>query len=445
MQPSIPSPPRTPSPSRVQSVASLLEGDDFSPNSATSIATTALQNPPYTRQLTEKSKLEVTPRQTVRHLRYKAEGTSKIVFECTSIQRDGITQTTEAVKELKDPNNQAEFQNDLSLKNLIQQRLSNDEFEKALEVLDLPKEMTNGPDGQPRLISECHDYTLTRLPLAPENVLPQILSTFTDISEGLHYLHKADLVHGDIKPDNILAPKNNLRGKITDFGGLKDLLSEKKYPLTVTAEYLSPEFFDKTTKATDVYAMGFALIRTIERQVFPTLLQSADSSKKTVKIANKCLHEHMKYRIPIDAKKAEEYKKSGFYVRRCRTTKNADGTVSKEYHWFPKRKMRSQLFDAFVEALTPTLTRHEYDALSSLHQLAIQCIYDEKLRPTALEFNQRVVEIRNRTFSNPAIAIPGNVTPGEDSAATSSAKRSRDPGENKTSKKARRQLSFQGI
>lgn len=433
--------PTTPSPNRTKRVAVMLE-HDYSPSTAAKIAASALQNRPTTKRLSGKTKLEVTPKMTSRHLQYKNEGTSKVVFKCTTLLRDGETEITEAVKELKDPDNVKEFKNDLSLKDLIQQRLPSIECTKAHEVLDLPKEMVTGPEGKPRLISECHDNNLTHLSLTPENALPQILNIFIDISEGLHYLHKADLVHGDIKPDNILAPQDNLRGKITDFGGLKDLSSDQKQSLTVTAKYLAPEFFDKTTKATDVYALGFTLMCTIERQVFPILLNRAGMRLKYAEHANKHLSEHMKYRIPISADKAEQRKKEGFYVRRCKTVKNKDGTTSKEYYCLPKRKMRSQLFDTFINALAPALTRHEYDALSSIHQLAIQCIYDVNLRPTALEFNQRVIEIRNRTFAKTDLITSRPLSPSKDSDAEPSTKRARILEGDKTSKSARRRLDL---
>ena len=45
-----------------------------------------------------------------------------------------------------------------------------------------------------------------------------VLLAFQTIALGLDYLHKHDLIHGDIKPDNLLVPKNPKYAKLADFG-----------------------------------------------------------------------------------------------------------------------------------------------------------------------------------------------------------------------------------
>lgn len=60
-------------------------------------------------------------------------------------------------------------------------------------------------------------------PLLPEGYQVQPLSSeearekFVDCLRGLHYLHQHGVVHGDIKPQNLLMSKTGTI-KIADFG-----------------------------------------------------------------------------------------------------------------------------------------------------------------------------------------------------------------------------------
>lgn len=90
-----------------------------------------------------------------------------------------------------------------------------------------------------------------------------------DVASGLAYLHAHDIVHRDIKPDNIL---QNDEGAfvISDFGLSHQLRASMQRasgmgnsnPLCGTLAYMAPELFDtdaKAVKATDVWALGVAL------------------------------------------------------------------------------------------------------------------------------------------------------------------------------------------
>ncbi|CAG9760604.1 unnamed protein product [Ceutorhynchus assimilis] len=83
-----------------------------------------------------------------------------------------------------------------------------------------------------------------------------------DISSGLDYLHKRNITHRDIKPDNIVLQHcNNRRGqtvyKIIDLGYAKEL-NDNTLSFVGTLHYLAPEIFEKKTydRRVDYWSMG---------------------------------------------------------------------------------------------------------------------------------------------------------------------------------------------
>lgn len=96
---------------------------------------------------------------------------------------------------------------------------------------------------------------------------------FTDAVAGLAYLHYQDIVHFDLKPDNILIADDN-RAVISDFGVSRTILtdtsdeqnSDGKGGLTVgspgTPSYTAPEVWGQSkyeAKGADVWALGVTL------------------------------------------------------------------------------------------------------------------------------------------------------------------------------------------
>lgn len=89
-----------------------------------------------------------------------------------------------------------------------------------------------------------------------------------DISAGLEYLHKMDIVHRDIKPDNILKNGQGIY-VISDFGLSQKMRSTlrrasarnnaNKDSMSGTVGYMAPEMFSakpNAVKATDIWALG---------------------------------------------------------------------------------------------------------------------------------------------------------------------------------------------
>lgn len=91
------------------------------------------------------------------------------------------------------------------------------------------------------------------------------LSIAKDVAIGLAYLHSRDILHCDLKSDNVLLDRN-FRGRLSDFG-LSVVKQEGSSQLLAAApagtlNWMAPELFEKggrSTKSSDVYALGIVL------------------------------------------------------------------------------------------------------------------------------------------------------------------------------------------
>ncbi len=105
-----------------------------------------------------------------------------------------------------------------------------------------------------------------------------LFSVARDLVNALHSIHGANLIHRDLKPDNIWVDQNG-SGKLLDFGVVKDLNQSASITgqvnLVGTYRYLSPEQAEHhpLSAASDIYALGLVLYELVSMR-FPFYAES---------------------------------------------------------------------------------------------------------------------------------------------------------------------------
>ena len=128
--------------------------------------------------------------------------------------------------------------------------------------------------------------------LPSKRILPlkQTIQFVTQILDALHYAHQQDIIHRDIKPDNILIEKHNQRPIIMDFGVAKVLREENEDHSMIrgTPSYMAPEQIIGETMGgrTDIYAIGSVLFQMLVPELPLPKFDSADAMLK-YKLLNK--------------------------------------------------------------------------------------------------------------------------------------------------------------
>jgi tetratricopeptide (TPR) repeat protein len=126
------------------------------------------------------------------------------------------------------------------------------------------------PDGRPFLVMEFIDgEPITEFCDRRKLSIGRRLNLFLQVCSAVHAAHQNLIVHGDIKPGNILVTSEG-ECKLLDFGIAK-ILQPEQYPQTVaptlgderllTPDYASPEQLrgGKITTASDIYSLGVLL------------------------------------------------------------------------------------------------------------------------------------------------------------------------------------------
>lgn len=110
----------------------------------------------------------------------------------------------------------------------------------------------------------------------PNMDLSEVRRIAEQVIKGLRGFHRKEMVHQDLKPDNIMIDLHD-NVKIIDFGcvqvsGLKEIYTPLQHQsIQGTANYIAPELFDgfEGTPKSDMYSLGVTLYTMLSHGHFP--------------------------------------------------------------------------------------------------------------------------------------------------------------------------------
>ena len=151
-------------------------------------------------------------------------------------------------------------------------------------------------DGVPRLILEYVDGSTLRELLDSDTCVSQkeFDSIFGAILSALSYLHRRQIYHLDVKPENIVVTHKEHVAKLIDFGFAITASNEKT--LGTSKKYVAPEFSERTddiTGQTDMYAFAKTMQEFAGRK-------SISLSKRQKRIIKSALQQDVSQRITAD-------------------------------------------------------------------------------------------------------------------------------------------------
>ena len=151
-------------------------------------------------------------------------------------------------------------------------------------------------DGVPRLILEYVDGLTLRELLDSDTCVSQkeFDSVFGAILSALAYLHRRQIYHLDVKPENIVVTHKEHVAKLIDFGFAITASNDKT--LGTTKKYVAPEFSERTDEIsgqTDMYAFAKTMQEFSE-------VKSISLSKRQKRIIKSALQQDVFQRITAD-------------------------------------------------------------------------------------------------------------------------------------------------
>lgn len=125
-----------------------------------------------------------------------------------------------------------------------------------------------------QLIEFVNGKTLDNFKIIPIGILLQI---FRDVAAGLVMMHRRNICHGDLKPNNIMLSKSG-NVKIIDYG-LAWIKGQDKQRIQGTPEYMAPEQVKKiVNEKTDIFNFGATMYRLLTWHYIPQAIAPGQNS-----------------------------------------------------------------------------------------------------------------------------------------------------------------------
>ena len=110
----------------------------------------------------------------------------------------------------------------------------------------------------------------------PPLSLPKLARVFAQVAAGLAHMHRRDVLHADIKPNNVMLSRSG-EVKVIDYG-LAWVKGEPKSRVQGTPEYMAPETAKRKliNERTDVYNFGATMYRLVTFRLPPSTVPEND-------------------------------------------------------------------------------------------------------------------------------------------------------------------------
>ncbi len=122
------------------------------------------------------------------------------------------------------------------------------------------------------------------LDTCPRIGLPQQVQVFQCVAAGLAHMHRRQVYHADLKPNNILLSRSG-QVKVIDYG-LAWIKGEGKDRVQGTPEYMAPEQARKkiVNERTDIYNLGATMYRMVTLHLPPSVIGDSTSVGMSAKV-----------------------------------------------------------------------------------------------------------------------------------------------------------------